>query len=68
MVDAVEDVEETQADESRRRLVPARIQPDEPGVAAQLVRPDEPPGGMNRNAVITDSARRSKRAWIENRD
>ena len=36
MVGAVEDVEEAELDEPQRRLMPARIEPHEPGIAVEL--------------------------------
>ena len=36
VIDAVEDVEEPELDEAQRRLVPARVEPDEARVAVEL--------------------------------
>ena len=44
VIGAVEDVKEAQLDEPQRRLVPPRIEPDEPRIARQLERPFDAAG------------------------
>src|SRR5882762_723567 len=38
VIDAVEDVEESELDELERRLMPARIEPDDSGIAEEFER------------------------------
>ena len=45
VIDTVEDVHESEADEAQRRLVPPRIQANQAGIAPVLERAHPPPGG-----------------------
>ena len=76
MIDAAEDVEEPVHDEPRRRLEPARVEPDDTGVAVELeraldavcrARPADVPE-RNRSTVTDRRPAVSNRVEIETRD
>ena len=69
MIGAVEDVEEPELHELQRRLVPARIELHQPGIAVELeARGRAPPGGRKRSTVSVRMPSRASRGSIEKRD
>ena len=67
-VDALDDVPEARLHEAQRGLIPAWIEPHEPGIAVELEGADGAAGGRERNAVETFCPSRSTRGSIANSD
>ena len=53
VIDAVEDVEEAVLDEPQRRLMPARVEPDDAGSPCTSNARSAPPGGRKRSTTLT---------------